>query len=241
MKRFTLFVSLIIVFSVILSACGGGAAQPAAPATEPAVTEAPAAQMPTEAPTEAPAAGPLVLKYASSANITTWDPIASFSTEAAYMANIYEQLLRVNAPGSAEPYTPLLAESWDKSDDGLVWTFHLRPNVKFHDGEPMNAAAVVKSIELAKEKAGASFIWLPLASVEAVDDMTVKFTLSYAQPLELILGSEYAAYIVSPKALDAAAADENYWSAGVDAGTGPYMIESYTADQELVLTQNPEY
>ena len=236
MKRFTLFVSLLILFSLVLSACGGGAA----PTEAPGVTQAPASEAPaTEAATEAPAA-PLVLKYASSANITTWDPIASFSTEAAYMANMYEQLLRVNPPGSPEPYTPLLAESWEKSDDGLVWTFHLRPNVKFHDGEPMNADAVVKSIMLAKEKAGASFIWLPLSTVEAVDDMTVKFTLSYAQPLELIVGSEYAAYIISPKALDAAAADENYWSAGVDAGTGPYMIESYTADQELVLTQFPD-
>ena len=237
MKRFTLLVSLIVVLSVILSACGGAPAATEAPA--PVATEAPATEAPPVA-TEAPAV-PLVLKYASSANITTWDPIASFSTEAAYMANMYEQLLRVNAPGSAEQFTPLLAESWSKSDDGLVWTFNLRPGVKFHDGEPMNAAAVVKSIELAKEKAGASFIWLPLSTVEAVDDLTVKFTLAWAQPLELIVGSEYAAYIVSPKALDSAAADENFWSAGVSAGTGPYMIESYTADQELVLTQNTEY
>ena len=235
MKRMTLFLSLLVALSLILSACGGGtSAETEAPADEPAATEAPAA-------TEEAPAGPVVLKYASSANITTWDPIASFSTEAAYMANMYEQLVRVNPPGSAEPYSPLLAESWEKSDDGLVWTFKLRPNVKFHDGETMNADAVVKSITLAKESAGASFIWLPLSTVEAVDDLTVKFTLAWAQPLELILGSEYAAYIISPKALDAAAADENFWTSGVSAGTGPYMIESYTPDQELVLTQFTEY
>ena len=235
MKRITLFLSLLVALSLVLSACGGGApAETEAPVAEPAATEAPAAT--EEAPT-----GPIVLKYASAANITTWDPIASFSTEAAYMANMYEQLVRVNPPGSAEPFTPLLAESWEKSDDGLVWTFKLRSGVKFHDGETMNADAVVKSIMLAKEKAGASFIWLPLESAEAVDELTVKFTLGWAQPLELILGSEYAAYIVSPKALDAAAADENFWTSGVDAGTGPYMIESYTPDQELVLTQFTEY
>jgi len=236
MKRFTLFVSLIVLLSMLLNACGGGA--PAA-TDAPAGTEAPAA---TEAAaTEAPAAGPVVLKYASSANITTWDPIASFSTEAAYMANMYEQLVRVNPPGSAELFSPLLAESWEKSDDGLVWTFKLRSGVKFHDGEAMNAEAVVKSIMLAKESAGASIIWLPLDTMEVVDDLTVKFTLKWAQPLELILGSEYAAYIISPKALDAAAADENFWTSGVSAGTGPYMIESYTPDQEIVLTQFPEY
>jgi len=236
MKRISLILSALVVLSLALSACGAQAT--------PAPTQAPATEAPvvaTEAPaTEVPAV-PLVLKYASSANITTWDPIASFSTEAAYMAQMYEQLLRVNPPGSAELYTPLLAESWEHSDDGLEWTFHLRSGVKFHDGEPMNADAVVKSIEAAKDHAGASFIWLPLSTVEAVDDMTVKFTLAWAQPLELIVGSEYAAYIVSPKALDAAAADENYWSAGVDAGTGPYMIESYTADQELVLAKNLDY
>ncbi len=55
---------------------------------------------------------PHVLKVANTANITTWDPVASFSTEAAYMANMYEQLLRINPPGSAEMYTPLLATSW---------------------------------------------------------------------------------------------------------------------------------
>jgi peptide/nickel transport system substrate-binding protein len=235
MKRLTLLVSLIVALSIVLSACGS-----AAPTmSSVAATDVPATQTPAPTATEPPA--PLVLKYASSANITTWDPIASFSTEAAYMANMYEQLLRVNVPGSAEQYTPLLATSWEKSDDGLVWTFHLRENVKFHDGEPMNAAAVVKSIEAAKDHAGASFIWLPLDKVEAVDDMTVKFTLSYAQPLELILGSEYAAYIVSPKALDAAADNKDYWAAGVDAGTGPYMLESYKADQEVVLTKNPDY
>jgi peptide/nickel transport system substrate-binding protein len=236
MNKKLFVLSLLLVLALFATACGSAATATQAPV---AATEAPVVA--TEAPTATEAPVPLVLKYASSANITTWDPIASFSTEAAYMANMYEQLVRVNPPGSAEQYSPLLAESWDKSADGLVWTFKLRSGVKFHDGEPMNAAAVVKSIEAEKDHAGASFIWLPLDKVEAVDDATVKFTLKYAQPLELILGSEYAAYIVSPKALDAAAANKDYWNAGVDAGTGPYMIESYTADKELVLTQNKDY
>jgi peptide/nickel transport system substrate-binding protein len=128
MKRLSVLLSVLVTLTVLLSACG-------APA--PVATEAPAAVTQAPVATEAPVAAPMVLKYASSANITTWDPIASFSTEAAYMANMYEQLVRVNPPGSAETYSPLLAESWEKSTDGLVWTFKLRPNVKFHDGEPM--------------------------------------------------------------------------------------------------------
>lgn len=230
MNKKLFVLSLLLVISMLMTSCGSTTTQ--VPATQASV-----AQAPTVAPTPAPS----VLKYASSAGVTTWDPIASFSTEAAYMANMYEQLVRVNPPGSATQYSPLLALSWDKSADGLIWTFKLRPNVKFHDGEPMNAAAVVKSIEAATDHGGASFIWLPLDKVEAVDDLTVKFTLKYAQPLELILGSEYDAYIVSPKALDAATTNKDYWTAGVDGGTGPYTIESYTADKELVLTKFNDY
>jgi ABC-type transport system substrate-binding protein len=140
------------------------------------------------------------LKIANTANITTWDPIESFSTEAAYMANVYEQLLRINPPGSAEQYTPLLAESWESNADGTVWTFNLRPGVTFHDGEPMNADAVVKSLDAARERGGASFIWWMVESIEAVDDLTVQFNLSSSAPVDLIASSLYGAWIVSPKA-----------------------------------------
>jgi peptide/nickel transport system substrate-binding protein len=234
MKRILFALSLLLIAAIVLTACAP------APTTEPpAGTEAPAV---TEAPaTEAPTTGPLVLKIANTANITTWDPVASFSTEAAYIANIYEQLLRINPPGSAEQYKPLLAESWEVSDDGLSWTFHLRDGVKFHDGEAMNAEAVKKSVEAAADRAGAAFIWLPLDTVEVVDDLTVKINLTYAAPVDLIASSLYGAWIVSPKALDAAAADENFWSDGKSYGTGPYMVESYTPDAEIVFTRNEEY
>ena len=77
-----------------------------------------------------------------------------------------------------------------------------------------------QSIDAAKERAGASFIWAPLESVEVVDDLTVQFNLSYAAPLDLIASSLYGAWIISPKALAAAAADDTYFEQGVEAGTG---------------------
>lgn len=236
MKRFTLFVSLTVALTLILSACGPAATE--APAAE-APAEQPAAEAP--APTDAPPAMPRVLKIANTANITTWDPIASFSTEAAYLANSYEQLLRINPPGSAEQYTPLLATSWESSEEGKVWTFELREGVKFHDGEAMNADAVVKSIDAARERGGAAFIWWMVDSVEAVDDLTVKFNLSASAPMDLIASSLYAAWIVSPKALEAGVADENFWADGKSYGTGPYFVESYVPDQEIVFQQFPEY
>ena len=186
-------------------------------------TEAEEPTEPEEVATEEPTAIPepvaelKVLRIANTANITTWDPVKSFSTEAAYMGNMYEQLLRINPPGAEERFTPLLAESWESSADGLVWTFYLRPDVFFHDGEPLTAEAVKLSIEAAAARGGASFIWLPLDTITVVDDLTVQFNLKWSAPLDLIASSLYGAWIISPQALAAADADENYFEAGLES------------------------
>lgn len=222
----------IAALALVVAACGS--------ATTPAPSAPDGSSPPATTPAPTPS-GPLVLKVAATANITTWDPIKSFSTEALYLANIYEPLLWVNPPGSAEEFTPALAESWSVSADGLAWTFKLRSGATFHDGEPVTADAVKQSIEAAKDRAGASFIWLPLDNVAAPDASTVVFNLSYAAPADLIASSLYGAWIVSPKALAAVAADENYFESGVDGGSGPYTIESFTPDAEIVLTKFEGY
>ncbi len=157
------------------------------------------------------------------------------------MGNMYEQLLRINPPDSAEKFTPLLAESWESSEDALTWTFHLRQGVTFHDGEVMNAEAVKLSIEAAADHGGASFIWWMLDTIETPDDYTVVFNLTTPAPVDLIASSLYGAWIVSPKALDAVAADEAYFETGIEAGTGPYMLDSYTPDQEVVFKKYDNY
>ena len=240
-KKIVPFTFLMVVV-LILSACGP-AATPTTVATQPPapVATQPPAPTATQPPATATAAPPLVLKVASTASFETFDPVASFSVEAAYLPNLYEGLLRVNPAGSTDKYMPLLATSWEKSDDSLTWTFHLRQGVKFHDGEPLTAAAVKQSIEAAKDHGGAGFIWAPVDTIDIPDASTVVFHLKYATAFELIVGSTYAAWIVSPKALDAFGADPKYWEKGVEAGTGPYKLESYTPDAEIVFTKNPDY
>lgn len=181
------------------------------------------------------------LRVASTASVTTWDPSLSFSTEAVYLANIYEPLLWANPAGAEEPFRPALATSWEAAADGLSWTFHLREGVKFHDGATLNADAVVRSIERHMAIGGAAFIWAPVAAVVAVDDMTVRIDLEYPAPVDLIAASLYGAWIVSPAALDAAAADETYFEAGIGASTGPYRLVEYTPDAEVVLGAFDDY
>ncbi len=228
------WLSIAAVAALVVSACAPTPSSSPNASTGGAATTVPVTAAPTQS-------GPAVLKVAATANVTTWDPVASFSTEALYMANIYEPLLWINPPGSAEAYTPALATSWESSADALTWTFHLRSGATFHDGSAVDAAAVVKSIEAAKDHGGASFIWLPLDTIVATDASTVTMNLKYAAPMDLVASSLYGAWIVSPAALDAAAADETYFQSGVDGGSGPYTIESYTPDKEVLLTKFDAY
>lgn len=244
--RYCKLLSALTVVMMLLAACAP-AATPAPPTAAPtAAAPKPTAVPPTPVPPTAvpPTAtpAPRILKVAATANITTWDPSASFSTEALYMANFYEPLVWVNPLGAKDKYTPALAEKWERSDDGKTWTFHLRKGVKFHDGAELNADAVIKSISRTITLGqGAAFIWSAVDKMEAPDPATVVFKLKYAAPMELIASSTYAAWIFSPKAVEAAAQDPKYFEKGIEAGTGPYRLESYTPDKEVVLGAFKDY
>ena len=173
-----------------------------------------------------------VLTVAASAAVTTWDPIRSFSTEALYLGNVYEPLLWKNPAGSDAEFTPGLAESWKTSADGMTWTFKIRSGATFHDGEPVNAAAVKASIDAAKDHAGASFIWAPL---KKVDDARRQHRRHEAR-LPRADGSRRR---VDLRRLDRLAegaarpppATRSTSRRASTPGTGPYTVADYTAGQ----------
>jgi peptide/nickel transport system substrate-binding protein len=180
-----------------------------------------------------------ILVYACTDSITTWDPSVSFSVELTYLANIYEPLIWVAPPGSDQEFRPGLAEKWEKSADGLTWTFHLRKGVKFHDGSMLNAKAVKDSFDRTKTmKKGASFILGPIKEIKALDEYTVQFDLNSVAPLDRIVASAYAAWIISPNAVGK---DQKWFEAGNEAGSGPYMLEKSKPDEEIVLKKFDDY
>jgi len=174
-----------------------------------------------------------VLKVAETAVVTTWDPALSTSVEMAYMANIYEPLLYVNPPGSSELYKPALATNWSVSDNGLTYTFYLRQGVKFHDGEPFNAEAVKASIEYIQSK-GAQLNWAAVDEVYILNEYTVQLKLKYSVPLLRMAAAERGAWMISPKAIEKGT---EWFELGNEAGTGPYMLESWKPTEEIVLTR----
>ncbi|MEG6523689.1 ABC transporter substrate-binding protein [Desulfotomaculum sp. 1211_IL3151] len=169
--------------------------------------------------------------------VLDWDPSVEFSNGIVVMNNIYEPLLRFDP--MENKVTPVLAEEYTKSEDGLTWVFKLRKGVKFHDGTEMKADAVKFSIERTKElNQGAAYIWDAVQEINIKDDYTVEFKLSYPAPLDLIASCGYAAFIMSPKVAEQ---PEDWFSQGNEAGTGPYKLQSTKMGEEVVLTKFDAY
>lgn len=131
---------------------------------------------------------------------------------------------------------PFLAESWEISEDGLSYTFHLRPGVVFHNGDPLTADAVVFSLERTMDPefgAPRQSSLQDVTSVTAVDEQTV--TLSLSQPFGPLLANLAEVWIV-PRS-----------SAGADGliaepvGTGPFKFVSWVTNQETVTERFDDY
>jgi peptide/nickel transport system substrate-binding protein len=169
-------------------------------------------------------------------DVVNWDPQTSTTLgDQQILENIYRGLTVLD-PATKEPVGEL-AKSWTVSSDQLTWTFYLRPNAKFSNGKPVQAADVVYSIERIlnpANHASAASSLTPVKSVVAAGNQTVGFHLS--KPYSLL-----------PTALQLAA-----WSAIIPAGSGntiarnpvgagPYMLASHTSQESIVLKRNPYY
>ncbi|HEX6119143.1 MAG TPA: ABC transporter substrate-binding protein [Dongiaceae bacterium] len=147
---------------------------------------------------------------------------------------IFDRLVVQDADQSFHPH---LAESWEEAPDGMQWTFHLRKGVKFHDGEPFNAAAIADWIPTF---AGTDNEYMvdAIDKVEVVDDYTVKFIMKHPEPNLLFNLSSTFMGIPAPKAFRELGDNFGVTQA---IGTGPYKLESFTVGQETVLTRNDDY
>lgn len=171
------------------------------------------------------------------------DPHLSATTiDKAVFGWMFNGLVRF-APGTASPETiePDLAESWETSDDGLEWTFHLREGVQCHrDYGVLTAEDVVYSLERAADPQRSSFAsdFAVFDKVEALDDQTVKITLKNPVPSLLGLVTNYHGGNIVCKAA-AEEMGEDFQKRPI--GTGPFMFDEYQPQQNLRLAANPDY
>jgi len=185
--------------------------------------------------------------YASLSEMTSADPSTEFSNSILWMCLVYEPLLWYDPLKNV--FIPGLAERWEKSANGTVWTFYLRKNAVFHDGTPVTAETVKFSIERTVALGqGAAFIWAPVKEIKVLDKYTVRFVLKYPAALDAIAASSYGAWIFSPKIVEYAGAANStdpkvarWFNSGHDAGSGPYKLAKWDPENEVVLEKNEEW
>ncbi len=171
------------------------------------------------------------------------DPAIGFDSDTLQMVrNVYEGLLEY-VPGGTM-VRAALATSHSASADGLTWTFQIRPGVVFHDGTPLDAAAVVTSLNRIKSinQRPASLL-TNVKSFSAVGSSTVLVHMS--APYVFLPGVTPWLPIVSPAALAAHKTSADPWAekwfASNAAGTGPYMLTSFTPSTRVEMTMNTHY
>ncbi|MDJ1637404.1 polyamine ABC transporter substrate-binding protein (plasmid) [Agrobacterium tumefaciens] len=176
-------------------------------------------------------------------DVTTLDPhFATTTSDRTLASYVFGALVRF-APGSANPSTiePDLAESWSPSADQLVWTFKLRPGVKWQSGfGDVNTDDVVFSLEKARDPKRSAFSgdYAAIQKVEAVDASTVRITLSKRVPSLLALLSNYSGgFIISKKAYEERGEDFKRRPVGF----GPFQVASVQPGQSVTLTAYAEY
>jgi peptide/nickel transport system substrate-binding protein len=168
-----------------------------------------------------------ILVITSNQDIPNFDPhLASGYSTAMAMRNVYDSLVRVE--GNPPKPVPHLAQFWTMSEDGREYTFKLEPAAKFHDGSPVDAAAVKYSIErLLRLNRGNAWMVAGIvdpAGIEAVDAQTVRVKL--LTPFVPFLSVLPWVWIVNPKQVEAnkGSDDGQTWLRTNIAGSGAFNI-----------------
>lgn len=160
--------------------------------------------------------------------------------EQAYLSyQVLDSLTSLDEHGQAVPW---LANSWEASEDGLTWTFHLKSGVKFTDGSALTAGVVAFNIDSWVNDGGNStaLAWLGgyYKKATAVDDTTLRLTLSKPYPrLPETLAQGYFG-IQSQQALTHRSAAENCQE---PIGTGAFIVDQWNRGENIVLRRNPDY
>jgi peptide/nickel transport system substrate-binding protein len=254
-----IIVLVVVVAGVAayLASRGGKTTTTTAPAAATPTTTAPTAATPTQTTTTPTATTPATTTTpqtttpaatttaakASTIIIGTTDKVTDLDPANAYdfftwevLSNVIDTLVKYK-PGT-DQIVPAIAESWEVKDNGTVWIFHLRKDVRFCDGTPVTAQDVVRSIKRVMRINGDP-AWLVTSfvkDVKALDNYTVEFILKHPTGFFLALLATPPYAVVSPKYPPDKIVSDATWG-----GAGPYCIKEFKRDEYLVLEANPYY
>jgi len=151
---------------------------------------------------------------------------------------IFASPLRYDVNWDPQPY---LAESWDLSEDGLSVTLNLVKNATFHDGTPVTSEDVAFSIMTIKENHPFKSMFAPVETIETPDEHTAVIKLSQPHPA-LLLALSPALAPIMPKHIFGDGQDPKTHPANsAPVGSGPFLLEEFTAGEAIVLKRNPNF
>ncbi len=218
MKRKMLY--LLVLAVLILSACGG----------KPASTDTSEAPVTTE---------PAVVKIGWAGNPDSLNPGLAILTESyTILELVYDSMYELNLDGS---FTLTLAESVDRSDDGLVYTYKIKDGIKWHDGKPLTAEDVSFSYNLYKDTPEYPYMngyYTPyFESIKATENNEVVLTLTEAIPN---IESQLVFLYVLPKHIWESVDKLEYENVEM-IGSGPFKMTEYVQSEFIRLTANKEH
>jgi peptide/nickel transport system substrate-binding protein len=223
----------------LLAACGSSSSSSRAPSGVAASTLALLPGSVAELPGGTPVRGGTftVACFSGGASENLWPGTVGFVPDVIREYALYDFLL--TAGRDEVPMTPGLALSWEPNSDATIWTFHLRPGVRWHDGTPFTAADVIYNFKLWSNGAadyGAAYLTgiVDTKNVRARDKLTVEVPL--LRPVAQF--PSILTYFNFGLVKNGATAKE---AARNPIGTGPFKFESFTAGQQSVFTANKEY
>lgn len=224
--------ALLLSMAMMLSGCGRSTSGPADEATEEVTSEA----SETTAGDSSRSGG--VVKMARQQDSEKLDPVLASDNNDIWVINMMLEGL-VSGSDDGKEIIPAVADTWEISEDGLVYTFHIRDGIRFSNGENVTVEDCIYSIMRSKEMDGPWIGMLDMIdSMEDAGDNTLKINLKYASPALLSTLAMFSCSIM-PKSYCEEVGDEGI--AEKPIGTGPFILQDWAKGEKMVFVKNSYY
>lgn len=246
-KRISVIITAVLA-AALLTGCAENANQAPEPATDKVESSEKEEGTKEETSDSKVASDALLVTMPSGGR--TLDPSAATDASSAVFVNAaYDQLvtfgtIQKDGQTIANPddIQASLAKEWEESEDGLEYIFYLDENAKFANGDPVDADAVIYSLERVKNSNTSSFLFAltNVDKMEKIDETTVKFELTKPSVIFYKLLQMHILSIVNPKELEGVDNVDEYLQ-NTTAGSGAFQIEAWEPTTEATLKARTDY